>query len=251
MRGRVILSFVAAAVLVFALAGAVSAQDEGMRFGFEGAFVSQDNWRGQNFTDGFVFQPNFWLTNGMFTLDVWGNMDVTNKNAAEGEFSRVNYTITLNPDTDMIHYKFGATHYTFPSIAGADTTEIFAGARFVAVPFNPSITLFWDVDAAEGFYISLGADGSLFGGNDVTGIDWAFNLGLATDGYNQLYFNSNDFAFNDLTFEVSKKFVMNRWYIKPTAGFSTMLDSAIRDQVSNEDNFWVGIFFGFAPPADY
>lgn len=250
MRGRSGLCFLFVILMLSGFAGAAnSAEDGGMRFGFEGAFMSQDNWRGINWTDGFVFQPNFWLTNGVFTFDVWGNMDLSDKNNAAGEFSRVNYTVSVNPQTDMVHFNFGATHYTFPSITGADTTEIFAGAKFIALPFDPSITVFWDVDAAEGAYISLGAGGTLFGNNDITGLDWVLNLGLATDGYNDLYFNSDSFAFNDLSLEVSRKFAMNKWYIKPAAGFSTLLDSDIRDNTSNEDNFWVGVFFGFAPPA--
>lgn len=241
----VVLLFVVCSASAFAY----SEDDESaFTWGFEGGFVSKYVFRGILSTDGICFQPDFWIGTGPFTFDIWGNMDMDDANEAGWEFSEVDFTLSYDHSFPLVDVTAGATYYMFPAIDADETTEVFAGAAFIDFPFTPSLTVYYDVQDAEGMYFDLGFGGTVGGTNDVTGMDWDAHLGYGTSEYNDYYFGAGDSSigpgFNDFSLEISRTFAMKGFYIKPMAGCSFIIDDDIRDLVADPDNYWFGIFAG-------
>ena len=114
-------------------------------------------WRGQNLSDKSVFQPGFSIGYGNLTAGIWGNMDMTNINGNSGDFSELDYWLDYSgdfPGIEKLGYSVGVIYYDFPGTVTQDTTEFYWGLS-VDVPSNPSITVYHDLDEAEGSYVSL------------------------------------------------------------------------------------------------
>ena len=142
--------------------GAVSA-DDGIDFEVTADFFSKYIWRGQNLDDDPVFQPGLSASYKGLTAAIWGNLEMTNINGNSGDFSEVDYSLDYSgaiPGIKGIGYCVGVIYYDFPGTTVKDTTEIYWGLNF-DLPLNPSITVYHDVDEAEGSYISLAASHSI------------------------------------------------------------------------------------------
>jgi hypothetical protein len=121
------------------------------------SFQSKYIWRGQNIDDDPVFQPSLSASYKGFTVAVWGNLEMTNINGNSGEFSEIDYSIAYSgtvPGMKGIGYSVGAIYYDFPATDAAGTTEVYWGLNF-DLPLSPSITVYHDVDEAEGAYLRL------------------------------------------------------------------------------------------------
>jgi len=147
--------------------GAVFAED-GIDFELTSDFFSKYIWRGQNLNDDPVFQPGISATYGNFTSGIWGNLELTNANDKSGNFSELDYSLDYSspmPGIESVRYSIGVIYYDFPgSYADGtrvpDTTEVYWGLNFDLL-LSPSITVYHDVDEAEGTYISLAIEHSI------------------------------------------------------------------------------------------
>jgi hypothetical protein len=244
-----LISLAILVIAIFAMPAFAQYDDETpYNFGFEGGFVSKYVTRGIVITDGFCFQPDAWVGYGPFTFDVWANMDLDDTNGAEWNFSEVDLTLSYDYELPICDVTAGAIYYMYPAIDSSETSELFAGVSFPQFPFTPSLKAYYDIQEAEGVYYELGVGGTVGGTNDVTGMDWAAKLGYSTGGYNNYYYGDATTnlgaGLSDFSLEISRKFAMRRFYIKPTVGFSTVIDSQLRDRVDDVDNFWFGVFAG-------
>jgi len=156
---RTVKMFVAAMSMLGAFDGAVFAEDDG-GIGFEltADFINKYVFRGQNRVDDWVFQPGFGVSYEGLSASFWGNLDLTDENGYNGEFSEIDLTLDYSgqfPDIDILGYSVGMINYDFPVKGGADdTTELYAGLS-LDVPASPSVTFYHDVDEADdGTYIS-------------------------------------------------------------------------------------------------
>ncbi len=114
------------------LGGATYAEDEAeIGFDLSAGSFNKYIWRGQNLVDDWVFQPGVSATYGGLTASFWGNLDMTDENGSNGEFSEIDLTLDYSgqfPGIDILGYSVGMINYDFPVNGSADdTTEVYAG----------------------------------------------------------------------------------------------------------------------------
>jgi len=246
-------SLVVLAALVFvALGTGVALAEEGSSVEFEvtADFFSKYIWRGQNLNEDYAFQPGISASYAGFTGGVWGSLDMTDYGDNEGEFTEVDYYVDYSgsvPGVEGVEFAVGVVNYHFPSIYG-DTTEIYWGLGF-DLPLSPSVSVYHDVDQADGTYVSFGI-GQDFGtivelaeGMPV-GMDFSASLGLADGDYNEFYWGTKDAGLNDLALSVSFPFEVFGWSVSPSLNYVTLVDGALRSSdsfVQSSDYFYTGI----------
>ncbi|MHC4368821.1 MAG: hypothetical protein ACYSW8_14535, partial [Planctomycetota bacterium] len=185
MRGAKLLAVVLG-VMGCAGGAALAEDDSGIEFELTADFFNKYIWRGQNLVDDWVFQPGASATYGGLTASFWGNLDLTNENGSEGEFSEIDLSLDYSgqfPGIDILGYSVGMINYDFPVTGGADdTTEVYVGLN-ADVPASPSVTYYRDVDEVkDGTYISVGVGYSFenvfeLGPDTPVGVDLSASLG--------------------------------------------------------------------------
>jgi hypothetical protein len=235
--------------------GAVFAED-GIDFELTSDFFSKYIWRGQNLNDDTVFQPGISATYGNFTAGIWGNLDLTNINDRSGDFFEIDYYLDWSDDLpgyEGVGYSVGVIYYDFPgSYADGtrvpDTTEVYWGFNFDLL-LSPSITVYHDLDEAEGTYISLAIGHSIekiaeLGPDTPVGMEIGASLGWADGSYNNYYWGTDQGKLQDLTFSVSFPMEIWDWTVAPSLNYITLLSDVIRDTDvygTDGDFFFAGI----------
>lgn len=189
-------------------------------------------WRGQNLVDGWVFQPGVSIGYKGLTGAIWGNLDLTNKNDRSGELTEIDYSIDYSgtfPGLDVLGYSVGAIYYDFPTYDVSTTTELYWGFA-LDVPAGPSITVYHDVDEAEGVYVSLGVGHSIEAGEALpVGIDLTASLGWGNKKYNAFYWGTDRAELNDLTLSVGCPFEVAGVSVTPSISYIALLGSDVKD----------------------
>ena len=208
-------------------------------------------WRGQNLSDDPVFQPGLSAGYKGLTAAIWGNLELTNINGNSGDFSEVDYSLDYSgevPNIEGIGYSVGVIYYDFPGTAVKDTTEVYCGLNF-DLPLNPSITVYHDVDEAEGSYVSLALGHSIekiaeLGPDLPVGMEIGASLGWGSGSYNKYYWGTDQSKLNDLAFSVSFPVEIAGWTVAPSLNYITLLSDDIRDTDAygtDSDFFFAGI----------
>lgn len=241
--------------------GGVFAQDEGgVDFELTADFFNKYVWRGQNLVDDWVFQPGVSATYGGLTASFWGNLDLTDENHSNGEFSEIDLTLDYSgqlPGIDILGYSIGTINYDFPVNGSADdTTEVYAGIS-LNVPASPSVTLYHDVDEAKnGNYISVGVGHSFenvfeLGPDIPVGMDFGATLGWGNTAYNKFYWgpapdgSAIGGEMNDLVLTVALPFELAGLSFTVSANYVTLVGDDIRRTDAygkgRDDNFVAGM----------
>ncbi|MCP4601632.1 MAG: hypothetical protein GY847_14155 [Proteobacteria bacterium] len=244
-------------------AGASFAEDE-TEIGFEVTtdFFNKYIWRGQNLVDDWVFQPGVSAAYGGLTASFWGNLDMTDENGSNGEFSEIDLTLDYSgqfPGIDILGYSLGMINYDFPVNGSADdTTEVYAGIN-LDVPASPSVTFYRDVDETkDGAYISLGVGHSFekvfeLGPDTPVGMEIGATLGWGNTAYNKFYWGAAPDGstiggeMNDLVLTVAFPFELAGLSFTASANYVTLVGDDIRTTDTygkgKDDNFVAGIGF--------
>ena len=209
-------------------------------------------WRGQNLSDNSVFQPGFSIGYGNLTAGIWGNMDMTNINGNSGDFSELDYSLDYSgtfPGIEKVSYSVGVIYYDFPGTATQDTTEVYWGLS-VDVPSNPSITVYHDLDEAEGSYVSLGFGHSIekiaeLGPDMPVGMELGASLGWGSASYNSYYWGTTQSKMQDLAFSLAFPVEIAGWTVSPNLNYVTLVSEAIRNSNTygpgDGDFFFAGV----------
>jgi hypothetical protein len=203
-------------------------------------YVGKYIWRGQNLTDGPVVQPGVSVTVDKLTLGIWGNLETTNVNTESGEFTEFDFYLDYSGDVGFIEglsYSLGLINYQFPS--AGDTTEFYGGLA-LDVPLSPSVTVYQDVDAVDGTYLSLGLGHSIESiwgdeGPVAIGMDLGASLGWGSSAYNTAYWGPTVTTgeLNDLVLSVG--FPMELYGVSITPSLNYI--SLVGDQIQNSNAF--------------
>lgn len=231
-------------------AEAVSAEND-IEFGVTSDFFSKYIWRGQNLDDDFVFQPSISASYKGLTASVWGNLELTNINGNSGDFSELDYSLDYSaamPGIDGVGYSVGAIYYDFPGTVVKDTTEVYWGLNF-ELPLNPSVTVYHDVDEAEGSYVSLAVGHSIENILEITpdipvGLDLGASLGWGSGSYNKYYWGTEQSKLQDLALSVAFPMELAGWTVAPNLNYVMLVSDDIRDTDiygTDSDFFFVGI----------
>ena len=122
--------------------------------GIDTTVSSKYIWRGINLVDDPVFQPSVTASYKGLILSIWGNMELTNSNDQLGEFTEIDYVAEYTWSWNDLNLSVGVIHYQFPNIGPPTTTEVHGGLSF-DILLAPSLTVYQDVDLADGTYAAL------------------------------------------------------------------------------------------------
>ncbi len=230
--------------------------DKSIDFEISADFYGKYIWRGQNLNDDPVFQPGLNATYGNLTAGIWGNLDTTNINDRSGDFSELDLSLDYSgdlPGIKGIGYSVGVIHYDFPGAAAdgsrvPDTTELYWGLNF-DLPLSPAITVYHDLDEAEGSYVSLAASHNVekihnIGPNTPVAMEICASLGWGSGSYNKYYWGTEQSKLNDLAFSVAFPFTIKGWTVTPSLNYVTLVSDDIRDTDvygTNSDFFFAGV----------
>ncbi len=231
-------------------------------FDLSAGFFDKYIWRGQNLVDDWVFQPGVGVSYGGLSASFWGNLDMTDENGSNGEFSEIDLTLDYSgqfPGIDILGYSVGMINYDFPVNGAADdTTELYAGLS-VDVPASPSVTVYRDVDETkDGAYISVGVGHSFekvfeLGPDTPVGMDIGATLGWGNTAYNKFYWGAAPDGstiggeMNDLVLTVAFPFELAGLSFSASVNYVTLVGDDIRKTdaygKSRDDNIVAGIGF--------
>ena len=222
-------------------------------------FYGKYIWRGQNFTNGTVFQPGVSASSGGFTLSAWGNYELVRVNNNRDEFTEVDLTLDYSfdcPRVEGLAYSVGVIYYDFPEVASPaaaplteNTTELYVGGSFDCL-LNPSATLYYDVDAVEGSYLSLGIGHSIenvvevIEGSPVS-VDCSASLGWGDSSYNDWYWNANapgiGAELNDLVLSLALPLEYAGISISPSVTYIQIVGSDIENTLVDDNHVIAGV----------
>ncbi len=246
-----LLKFAVIGLSVFAVGSSMAIAEEPVEFELTADYFGKYIWRGQNLSDDPVFQPGLSAGFGGLTAAIWGNMDTTNINGNSGDFSEVDYSFDYSsdlPGVDGVGYSVGLIYYDFPGTAVKDTTEAYWGLSF-DLPFSPSVTVYHDLDEAEGSYVALGAGysveeiGELAAGVPV-GLDIGASLGWGSGSYNDYYWGVDENKMQDLAVSVGFPVELGGWTVTTSLNYVALVSDDIRNTDAygtNSDYFFAGV----------
>ena len=209
-------------------------------------------WRGQDLVDDWVLQPGASIGYKNLTASVWGNLDLTDENGYEGEFSEVDLALDYSgqvPGIYILGFSLGAINYDFPASGGDDTWEIYWGFG-LDVMASPSVTVYHDVDEVEGTYVSFGIGHSFENIVELwretgLGLDLSASIGWGSNGYNKSYWTVDKSAMNDLVLSAAFPFEVAGFTVTPSVNYVTLMSDEIRspNAYGSNDMWYAGVGF--------
>jgi len=236
------------AVAMLGVTGAVWAEGD-VSVGVGADFMTHYVWRGQNLVDDWVMQPAVSVGYQGLTASVWANSDITGDTADDWEITELDYAIDYSatvPGMETLGYSVGAIYYYFPG--GDATTELYWGFSLDVVA-SPSVTVYHDIDEADGTYVSLGVGHSFEDLGDLPfGIDLGASLGWGDSGYNEFYWGSTvDSELNDLVLSAAFPFEVGGVSVTPSVSYIMLVGSDVKDSDAYDtDNSIVMAGIGFS-----
>jgi hypothetical protein len=202
-------------------------------------------WRGINFTDDPVFQPSMTFGFKGMSFNVWGNMDTTGINGNNDEFNELDFTLDYSGSVGMVNYSVGGIYYHFPNTGFPGTQELYVGLG-LDVPLSPTLTLYADVDEADGFYGTF-AIGHTFENVVVLNeqvamsVDLSASVAAADSDYNAFYFGVADAALVDAVVSLGLPVTLgDHVTVTPAVNYSNILDDKLA-AAGLESNWWTGV----------
>lgn len=169
------------ALLVPAVALAAGPVDLGAEVSWFGSYL----WRGMTLQDAAVLQPEVSASFGGLGLSVWGNLDADDADGASG-FNEYDVTLSYGVGLPVASLDFGFIYYALPDASEQNTAEAYASAS-AGVLLSPTLTVYRDVDAVDGWYWEAGVSHGL-PLSPAANVELAARLGAGSDHYLQCYF---------------------------------------------------------------
>ncbi|MFC1650169.1 hypothetical protein ACFL2X_01225 [Candidatus Latescibacterota bacterium] len=221
-------SIIFAAALAISISALSSFAADGPEFGLDLSYSGKYVWRGAVLSENGVFQPSLTGSMGELSVNLWGNMDLTDESGTTRQMNEWDYTVDYSSGIESIEglgYSVGIIGYTFPN-GGDSTTEFYIGAGYETIG-SPSITIYKDVEAIDGTYVLLGAGYSIPVA-EITSIDITGSVGFGSENMNIGLYGSavSGAGLSDMLIGVSAPFsIMETISLTPSIMFSSILDS--------------------------
>lgn len=131
--------------------------------GLDAGLYTHYVWRGITFTSDPVIQQDFWLEYAGFTGGFWSNVEVVPagqsalaiRGAGNRGVSEIDYWLEYGFSFEKADLSVGAVYYTYhglPDIGDGNTAEVYANVTLTALPVEPSLAVFYDLDNVRGAY---------------------------------------------------------------------------------------------------
>jgi hypothetical protein len=186
-------------------------------------------WRGQVLNDETVVQPALNIESGGFGLNVWGNYNTTD-NVGDRDFNEIDLTVSYGLQLGPVELGGGVIEYLFPNTDYESTREVYLSASLPDAPVVPCLSVYRDVEEADGFYATLGLSKEYAFNEEKTTLGLSASLGGGDQDYNDFYFGVKDDALNDVTVGASLAHAFtDAVTLTPGVLYSSLVDSDIRD----------------------
>jgi hypothetical protein len=225
----------------------LKAQDD-LSVGASADFLSKYVWRGQDLVDDWVLQPGANVSYKGVTASFWGNLDLTDENGNQGDFSEIDLTLDYSakvPGTDLVSYSLGVINYDFPVSGGANNTWEIYGGFGLDVLASPSVTVYHDVDEVKGTYVSFGLEHSFENLIELdpgvgVGLDLSASIGWGSASYNKFYWGPDKSELNDLVLKAACPFEVAGFTVTPSVNYITLMGEDIREpNTYGQNDMWV------------
>jgi len=142
-------------------------------------------WRGLTVNDNLVMQPELSAALGGFGLGLWGNFDADDEDGSSG-FNEYDLTLSYGVSLPTVSLDLGFIYYSFPDASVFNTIEGYASVT-ASVLLSPSLTVYRDLDAVEGWYWEAGVSHGL-PLSPAASLDLGARVGLGSGRYLEGYF---------------------------------------------------------------
>jgi len=211
-------------------------------------YSSKYIWRGLNFNDDGVVWPSVAYSWNGFSASLWASIETSDYNVypdnatPSGDITEVDYTFSYTFPVDKFSFTVGLALYEYPTTGLDNTMELFAVASYDTY-LSPTISVYQDVDEAEGTWISLSASHSFdlwtLEGGQTLSLTISGGIGFGTSQHNEYYFGLAESSLTDLTLHATLPFqISETWCVTLSFNYATLLDSDNRQIMAKDDNFW-------------
>ncbi len=236
-----------------------SAKEDGVEVGVTADFFSKYVWRGQNLVDNWVFQPGVNVGYKGLTASIWNSLNMKDQHVdgvlvEAGSLTETDLSLDYSnqvPGIDVLGFSVGAVYYDYLNFHAHPTAEAYGGFN-LDIPAAPSIKWYYDFDQADGSYVQFSVGHTIeklheWRKDCYCGLQVGASLGMGTAHYDQFYFGVDQTALNDLTLTAGLPICIGKVTVRPSLGYSTMLNKDIRAATEKSDNFWggVGLVYSF------
>jgi hypothetical protein len=240
-------------------------KDDGLQVSGTADFFSTYIWRGQNLVDDWVFQPGLNVSYQGLTGSIWNSMNMEDRDVdgvpvKAGNLTETDLSLDYSnkvPGVDVLGFSVGAIYYSYLNFHAHPTAEAYGGLN-VNVPSNPTIRWYYDFDQADGSYVQFSVGHTIeklheWRKDCYCGLQAGASIGMGTSHYNAFYFSNDQgirvdqTALNDFTLTAGFPICFGKVTIRPSLGYSMMLNKDIRAATAKSDNFWggVGLVYNF------
>lgn len=186
-------------------------------------------WRGQVLNDEAVLQPSFTMGKNGFSINTWGNANLTDSDTTSAELNELDLTFSYSKTVGDVSLSGGYIEYSFPNTTLGGTREVFASIGLPNLPIVPTLAVNYDFDAADGAYGNFGLAYS-HALCSMTTLGLFASIGAATSDYNSFYFGVEDSAVNDVNVGATLGIAVTKSLtITPAVQYTTLPDSKIKD----------------------
>jgi hypothetical protein len=195
-------------------------------------------WRGQVLNDEAVFQPALNLTKGGLGLNVWGNFNLTDSVTEDPDFSEIDLTLSYGGKAGVVGYGVGLIEYLFPNstlatdeggVGYPGTRELYASLSLPELPVIPALSVYRDIDEADGTYAAVSVAYSQSLVAKLT-LGLSASLGMADADYNSFYFGVDESALNDANVGATLSYaLLDTLTVVPGVQYTWLPDSDIED----------------------
>jgi uncharacterized protein (TIGR02001 family) len=199
-------------------------------------------WRGITYSDGLVYQPSLALTQKQFSIQLWGNFVLNDKNNIPG--NEIDVYITYNFNLAGFSFAPALFLYTYPGQEANTTTEFSLTAGYEFEEFNLSTSISKDlVETPRSLFASLDLKYSKELMKNLS-IDLSTGTGFGNEYFNDYYVGVSKNALNYYMLGGSLKYSLTQ-NISVRTYFENywLLDSEIKDSLGG-DTFNFGFALG-------
>lgn len=221
------------------------AQDDNYEVWFEAdnTFNSKYVWRGIVLNDDWVWQPSTTLGLGLFSFNVWANMDLAGE--YDQKMTEVDFTLDFSWSWDNISYSIGGMYYLYPEEDIDPSMELYAIVGIDTV-LLPTVSFYRDVREGDGSYTSIGISQGfpdiLQPSDDISlSADIWASIGYGSENHNDFNYGVAEAALADITVGASLSTAIGEnWTITGSLNYSNLPDSEIGDSQEDDSTFWGG-----------
>lgn len=187
-------------------------------------------WRGQVLNKEAVLQPSFTLGKGSFTINTWGNMNLTDAVTEDApDLSEMDLTLGYSKTVGAVALGAGLIEYSFPNTTFKGTREVYGTLSLPTLLIVPTLSVYYDFDEADGVYGNLAFTYS-HSLTEKTTLALCASLGAATAEYNAFYFGVDQNALNDMNVGAALAIpVTKSLTITPAFQYTALPDGDIKD----------------------